>query len=460
MTKNRKSLIVLSTIAAFLMAGTALAATTDYASSVVSYSPGTVNGGGSIASDRNDPSKALGAPEGTGASGTFVSLGFGGSITLEFPNYVGTNLTITTDETTNGSYPFETADVEVSQDGSTWTSIGPADNNNGAGSNPHQTTLDVPSDMCIKYVRITDTSTAGDFPNGADGFDVDAVEATYDQTCTPPPPPNACEAVDNTLVSDATTQVDGHDATVIDDTMVNPGILPPGAWIGIPDAEWIWSDDGSGADTTVATTKTFTKTFTIAGAVSAGSLDLASDNGYVVTVNGTQVDSKNVDPADEFNYKTVAHYDITSYLHPGTNTLEIAVTNFARPGTTFKNNPGGLIYALSYTDNECTPPPPPCEETCCPTGPVTITVHNTGTVHSTTSGNANTGNNTANGGDGGNGGSGGHSFSFGNFNLPNHSSSGGNGGSGGFGGTIKTGGASALSHTLNKVNISSIRIRR
>jgi hypothetical protein len=163
-----------------------------------------------------------------------------------------------------------------------------------------------------------------------------------------------------TIASDASTQVDGHNATVIDASMVNGGILPPGGvWADIPGASWIWADDGTGDDTTAPQTEAFTKSFTIAGAPLSGAIDLASDNGFVLIVNGTTVDTKQDDPADEQNYLSVAHYDLSPYLHAGANTLEIDVTNFGRAGTTFKNNPGGLIYQLSYEDNECAAPPPP-----------------------------------------------------------------------------------------------------
>jgi len=172
------------------------------------------------------------------------------------------------------------------------------------------------------------------------------------------PIPQDCSAVGNSVVSDASTQYNGGNSTVLTSGMLNPGILPPGVWVDIPGSSWIWGSDGSGDNTTLAYSETFTRAFNIAGPVSAGAVDLAADNGFSLVVNGTTVDTKNSDPADEHNYSAAAHYDLTGLLHPGSNTLEITVTNFGRAGTTFLNNPGGLIYKLSYTDNECAPPPP------------------------------------------------------------------------------------------------------
>ena len=118
---------------------------------------------------RTDPLKALGAPD-----GVFFSLGFGGSIVLEFPEPVGESLTVW--ETTWGYYPPETATVDGSTDGVSWTFIGTANNATGQpGTEPHPTTFTL--DRCINYVRITDTSDRADFNSRptADAFDLDAV---------------------------------------------------------------------------------------------------------------------------------------------------------------------------------------------------------------------------------------------------------------------------------------------
>jgi hypothetical protein len=93
-----------------------------FASSVVDYVEGSTFNGGLIADDRTNAGNALGAPEQTNQL-VFVSLGYGGLITLSFdalvPNGEGNDLLVV--ETTYNSvgcdvYP-EYADVYVSQNG-------------------------------------------------------------------------------------------------------------------------------------------------------------------------------------------------------------------------------------------------------------------------------------------------------------------------------------------------------
>ncbi len=164
----------------------------------------------------------------------------------------------------------------------------------------------------------------------------------------------ACNAnATQTLYSDATTQYSGGNSVVL---------TPNPAWTSISGASWVWGSSGSTENTTVPKTDDFTKTFNITGAPTSGSLVMSSDNGYVIKVNGHTVDSEDVDNANEFSYQTTHTYDVSSYLQTGSNTLEIDVTNFGRAGTTFANNPGGLIYSLTVGDNECTPPPS-CQDT-------------------------------------------------------------------------------------------------
>ncbi|MCA1750372.1 MAG: choice-of-anchor L domain-containing protein [Cryomorphaceae bacterium] len=100
-----------------------------YATEVVEYIEGSNINGGFIPSERTDPGQALGAPEGTDAL-VFVSLGYGGSLTLSFngiiPNGPGYDLEVL--ETSFGtpgcaSYP-EYADVYVSTDGESFLYAG------------------------------------------------------------------------------------------------------------------------------------------------------------------------------------------------------------------------------------------------------------------------------------------------------------------------------------------------
>ncbi len=135
--------------------------------------------------NRIDPDEVLGAADWVSGTGeNFFSLGFGGSIVISFdkfiPDVLGTDLTIY--EGTNGTYPEETALIEVSQDGSDWEIAGTASSNNPS----RITNIDFSSTGLpwIKFVRVTDTSDPADFTGAgasgplADGFDLDAVVAT------------------------------------------------------------------------------------------------------------------------------------------------------------------------------------------------------------------------------------------------------------------------------------------
>lgn len=136
--------------------------------------------------NRIDPTKALGTNDWVSGSGTnFFSLGFGGSITLEFDRYVldvvGTDLKIY--EGTNGNYPEEVAKVEVSQNGVDFEVAGTA-----SSDNPSQITdIDFASTSFawIKFVRLTDMTNLAIHSSDADGFDLDAVVAT-EVVCVPP----------------------------------------------------------------------------------------------------------------------------------------------------------------------------------------------------------------------------------------------------------------------------------
>ncbi len=93
-----------------------------YAMNVDDYVEGTTLSGGNIAIDRINPWNAIGAPEGTDEL-VFVTLGYGGSITLSFggllPNGAGDDLMVVETTYNNpgcGVYP-EYADVYVSQNG-------------------------------------------------------------------------------------------------------------------------------------------------------------------------------------------------------------------------------------------------------------------------------------------------------------------------------------------------------
>ncbi len=148
-----------------------------YATEVVSYTQGSALNGGDVAFERTNPEQALGEPERTDAI-VFVSLGYGGSLTLGFDgsvaNIVGNDLEVV--ETTFGNnscatYP-EFADVYVSQNGVNFFFVktvcradGFVDISDAEGT---------PELEFINYVRIDNND---DQSNTPDAFDVDGVVA-------------------------------------------------------------------------------------------------------------------------------------------------------------------------------------------------------------------------------------------------------------------------------------------
>lgn len=146
-------------------------------------SQGNRKDGGPVLTSRSDPNSAVGVADWTSGTQTnFYSLGFGGVITLSFTGYVnnisGDDLRI--HEATNGTYPDELVKIEVSQDGIDWKQLTSTASNGVTNVDFGETGLD-----WIQYIRLTDISDPADFPNGADGFDLDAVEAIT-ETCQPP----------------------------------------------------------------------------------------------------------------------------------------------------------------------------------------------------------------------------------------------------------------------------------
>lgn len=144
---------------------------------------GLQKSGAAVLGERSVLSSAFGDPQTLGnpsdagfPAGSFLSLGFGGSVILDFEDNVvvadtGADLKIY--EVTGGSYPDEKVKVEISQDGSVWKLV--------SASATRDAELDIESTGLgwARYVRLTDVSDAGLFPNDADGYDLDAIEALH-----------------------------------------------------------------------------------------------------------------------------------------------------------------------------------------------------------------------------------------------------------------------------------------
>lgn len=160
-----------------------------YPTMVVDYSPGpSADFLGTIPDQRDDPSNAILAPQdsdtdmgeqnGNSLTVNFTSLGFGGSITLQFdqPFGRGEGVDLEIFETSYNTPACdswqELADVFISQDGCSWIQV--------ADNQCQNFGIELPDAMpWALFVRIVDASPAGAFSPNADGYDVDGVRANY-----------------------------------------------------------------------------------------------------------------------------------------------------------------------------------------------------------------------------------------------------------------------------------------
>lgn len=150
-----------------------------YASTVVEVHQGLKKNGTAVNPGRSIPTQGL-AFEAAQNESSFFSLGFNGSIIVEFTNPIfngsGNDLKLTED--TWGVYPLERADVFVSQDNITWYFLGIANNTNHI--NIHTVSeFDLGILTWAKYVKIVDTTDPAPLPADSDGYDLNAVEALY-----------------------------------------------------------------------------------------------------------------------------------------------------------------------------------------------------------------------------------------------------------------------------------------
>jgi hypothetical protein len=156
-----------------------------FADSVVSYNP---DAGGAVPTAANsDPSNALGIPEvpgntsigacsGTPADCPFVSLGDGGSITLQFID----NLLTGSDDDSLDLWIFEVGPdvedtfVEISKNGTVWFDIGKVF---GTTSGIDIDSFGFTSADLFGFVRLTDDTNEGGQSGASVGADIDAVGA-------------------------------------------------------------------------------------------------------------------------------------------------------------------------------------------------------------------------------------------------------------------------------------------
>ncbi len=150
-----------------------------WADQAITWSQGLRKDGSNVPATRSNPNSAVGPAENNTVEGNFFSLGFGGNIVLKFDNPISNGVVVV--EATNPGYPTEKAKVELSADGVTWLNAGTV-SEDGAVLMPERLS-------CAKYARLTDVSNKADFPNDADGYDVDGVSAQEGIPCETPDVP-------------------------------------------------------------------------------------------------------------------------------------------------------------------------------------------------------------------------------------------------------------------------------
>ncbi len=198
-----------------------------FASNVAEYTMGATKSGNPIAANRLDPEMALGMPE-RDMTLNFVSLGIGGSIVVGFDEVAvnGEGLDIRVSETTYNNRICdnyeERAEVELSQDGINYISVGTTCTNEA-------TAFDIsdanPDWTFVAFVRVTDI-TPSESPS-EDGYDLDGVEALY-----------GCDVLDPIVLNGnctATSVVNYTAGTRMDGSQIPPERMNPNKALGTPE---------------------------------------------------------------------------------------------------------------------------------------------------------------------------------------------------------------------------------
>ena len=176
--------------------------TSCYASEVISFNQKKQNDGSTVSTSRSNPTKALGVPENNDTQ-NFVSLGFGGDITLKFADPIknGAGNDVRVIESTFGNtscarYP-ETIRAFASQDGCHFVWI---------GDGCQDTDFDLGSLAWAQYIKLVDISPIDATYQGtpvADAYDLDGIMCLNGSEENPVP---------SALVSGTATQVINYTA--------------------------------------------------------------------------------------------------------------------------------------------------------------------------------------------------------------------------------------------------------
>lgn len=148
---------------------------------IAGFDQGTRGDGKPVLPERSDPEKALGQPDAADIEIDYVSLGFGGSITLDFDLPIrdrpGNDFKVF--ETSEGNPTFEEfpeeADVYVSVNGIDFVRVGRATVDHSPGDN--QFDLAALGLDSIHYIKVTDRTDKDSprFGGHHDGFDLDGI---------------------------------------------------------------------------------------------------------------------------------------------------------------------------------------------------------------------------------------------------------------------------------------------
>lgn len=184
-----------------------------YGSSISAYLPGLTALGTPISAERSIPANALGAPNGmtpvaNAPVQNFLSLGFGGSLELQFANPIangpGNDIKIWESSASPNS---ERARIEVSQDGLGYIPVGEI-------SMTGEIDFGTAFPDFVQFVRIVDITPNNGGGQFTDGYDVDAIECLHGEYINP----NNCFA--NEVIS--FNQKKRNDGTTVDMARSNP----------------------------------------------------------------------------------------------------------------------------------------------------------------------------------------------------------------------------------------------
>lgn len=202
------------------------------------------------------------------------------------------------------------------------------------------------------------SSTGNVFTAGNIDLTVDHTAQTYNGV--------SCQTCGVTIYSSTDTQVVGANAAAVYQGPFPVDAVevanPNPAWLNeatIAPAQWIWTAPiVDGGDTTNDAEYTFEDTFFLQGPIALTDFDLeiASDNGYKIEINGVTIVNRLTEETtytglNPLNGAQQAAFQ-AALIQNGLNTLSITVRNMA-DNPSPSSNPAGLIYKIEFTNDDC-----------------------------------------------------------------------------------------------------------